>query len=70
MSSPCAYASALGGESADFVARLIPAAVIGNIVAIISACLLRRLGDRRPELDGQGVSSADRHRPQARGDGA
>ncbi|MEV0083657.1 2-hydroxycarboxylate transporter family protein [Saccharopolyspora sp. NPDC050642] len=49
-----AYAHALGGEQADFVARLIPAAVIGNIVAIISAGLLRRLGDRRPHLDGGG----------------
>ena len=32
-----AYASVLGGESAGFVAHLIPAAVIGNIVAIIYA---------------------------------
>ncbi|MFE0021131.1 2-hydroxycarboxylate transporter family protein [Amycolatopsis sp. NPDC059021] len=49
-----AYAHALGGEAAGFVARLIPAAVIGNIAAIIVAGLLRRLGDRRPHLDGGG----------------
>ncbi|MFD9893461.1 2-hydroxycarboxylate transporter family protein [Amycolatopsis sp. NPDC059027] len=49
-----AYAHALGGEPAEFVARLIPAAVIGNIVAIVVAGLLRRLGGRRPHLDGGG----------------
>ncbi|MFI6172887.1 2-hydroxycarboxylate transporter family protein [Nocardia sp. NPDC051052] len=49
-----AYASALGGESGSYVAELIPAAIIGNIVAVILAGLLRRLGDRRPQLDGGG----------------
>lgn len=48
------YSSVLGGTPDSYVAQLIPAAVIGNIVAIISAGLLRRLGDRRPELDGGG----------------
>ena len=28
-----AYASALGGESSDYISQLIPAAIIGNIVA-------------------------------------
>lgn len=50
-----AYANALGGESKDFIAQLIPAAVIGNIVAIILAGLLRRLGERKTELDGGGM---------------
>ncbi|WP_029895412.1 2-hydroxycarboxylate transporter family protein [Nocardia brasiliensis] len=58
-----AYASALGGQQADFVAELIPAAIIGNIAAVITAGVLRRLGDRRPHLDGGGqlvkVPSAD-----------
>lgn len=49
-----AYAKALGGQPEDFVAQLIPAAIIGNIVAIILAGLLRRLGQRRPDLDGGG----------------
>ncbi|WP_405163294.1 2-hydroxycarboxylate transporter family protein [Nocardia sp. NBC_01499] len=49
-----AYASALGGESGSYVAELIPAAIIGNIAAVILAGLLRRLGDRRPQLDGGG----------------
>ncbi|MFE3190825.1 2-hydroxycarboxylate transporter family protein [Nocardia sp. NPDC059240] len=49
-----AYASALGGEPGSYVAQLIPAAIIGNIAAIITAGVLRRLGDRKPELDGSG----------------
>lgn len=49
------YSSVLGGTADSYVAQLIPAAVIGNIVAIISAGLLRRLGDRKPELDGGGL---------------
>ncbi|MFE3175235.1 2-hydroxycarboxylate transporter family protein [Amycolatopsis sp. NPDC059090] len=48
------YSHALGGEPSSFVAQLIPAAVIGNIVAIVTAGLLRRLGNRRPHLDGGG----------------
>ncbi|MFF3227293.1 2-hydroxycarboxylate transporter family protein [Nocardia suismassiliense] len=49
-----AYASALGGSPGSYVAELIPAAIIGNIAAVITAGLLRRLGDRRPQLDGGG----------------
>ncbi len=50
-----AYSNALGGTPKDFIAQLIPAAVIGNIVAIILAGLLRRLGERKAELDGGGM---------------
>ncbi|WP_245722212.1 2-hydroxycarboxylate transporter family protein [Nocardia crassostreae] len=49
-----AYAAALGGDPGDYVAELIPAAIIGNIAAIITAGVLRRLGERRPRLDGGG----------------
>ncbi|GAF44102.1 2-hydroxycarboxylate transporter family protein [Rhodococcus wratislaviensis] len=49
-----AYASAMGGESSTYISQLIPAAIIGNIVAIISAGVLRRIGDRKPHLDGGG----------------
>ncbi|GAA5091160.1 2-hydroxycarboxylate transporter family protein [Nocardia iowensis] len=49
-----AYASALGGQPESYVAELIPAAIVGNIAAVITAGLLRRLGDRRPQLDGGG----------------
>ncbi|GAB4584735.1 2-hydroxycarboxylate transporter family protein [Nocardia sp. IFM 10818] len=56
-----AYAAALGGEPGSYVAELIPAAILGNIVAIVTAGLLRRLGERRPALDGGGqlVKSPD-----------
>jgi len=50
-----AYSGALGGSAETYVAELIPAAVIGNIVAIILAGALRRLGERRPQLDGGGM---------------
>lgn len=50
-----AYSNVLGGTPKDFIAQLIPAAVIGNIVAIIIAGLLRRLGERKAELDGGGL---------------
>lgn len=49
-----AYASILGGESSDYISQLIPAAIIGNIVAIISAGVLARIGARNPRLDGGG----------------
>jgi malate:Na+ symporter len=61
-----AYSSALGGTADSYVAKLIPATVIGNIVAIITAGLLRRLGDARPHLDGSGELvkvSADKSEP-------
>ncbi|WP_222932807.1 2-hydroxycarboxylate transporter family protein [Nocardia yunnanensis] len=57
-----AYASALGGEPGSYVAELIPAAIIGNIAAIITAGALRRLGERRPRLDGGGALVRPRRR--------
>ncbi|RDI62839.1 2-hydroxycarboxylate transporter family protein [Nocardia pseudobrasiliensis] len=58
-----AYASATGGVAGDYVAQLMPAAIIGNIVAIASAGVLRRLGERRPELDGGGALVKSGARP-------
>jgi malate:Na+ symporter len=49
-----AYSGILNQDAATFVAQMIPAAVIGNIVAIIVAGLLKRLGERKPELSGNG----------------
>ncbi len=49
-----AYSNVLGGEPDGFIAQLIPAAVIGNIVAIIMAGVLRKLGDAKTALDGGG----------------
>jgi malate:Na+ symporter len=50
-----AYGEILGQESATFVAQMIPAAVIGNVIAIIGAGLLKRLGERKPHLTGNGT---------------
>ncbi|WP_026573391.1 2-hydroxycarboxylate transporter family protein [Bacillus sp. UNC438CL73TsuS30] len=49
------YGQVLGKASETFVGQLIPAAVIGNTVAIICAGLLSRLGEKKPELTGNGV---------------
>ncbi|MDR7239637.1 2-hydroxycarboxylate transporter family protein [Neobacillus drentensis] len=49
------YAEVLGKSSETFVGQLIPAAVIGNIVAIICAGVLSRLGEKKKHLTGNGV---------------
>ena len=49
------YSEILGKSAESFVGQLIPAAVIGNMVAIICAGLLKRLGEKKPELTGNGV---------------
>ncbi|MGM7723710.1 2-hydroxycarboxylate transporter family protein [Metabacillus sp. Hm71] len=50
-----AYSQILGEPAEAFVSQMIPAAVIGNIVAIICAGLMKNLGERKPELSGNGV---------------
>ncbi|MCR8843293.1 2-hydroxycarboxylate transporter family protein [Paenibacillus sp. SC116] len=50
-----AYSAILGESSATYVSMMIPAAIIGNVVAIICAGLLKRLGEKRPHLSGNGV---------------
>lgn len=50
-----AYSQILGKSAESFVSQMIPAAVIGNIVAIICAGVMMKLGERRPELTGNGV---------------
>ena len=49
------YGEVLGKASETFVGQLIPAAVIGNIAAIICAGVLSRLGEKKPHLTGNGV---------------
>ena len=48
------YSEILGTPQADIVAILIPAALIGNVVAILSSGFLKWLGERRPEFSGNG----------------
>ena len=45
----------MGSEAGTYVAQMIPAAVIGNVVAIIAAGLLKRLGEKKPEYSGDGI---------------
>lgn len=50
-----AYSSILGDSAETFVAQMVPAAVIGNIVAVICAGVLMRIGEKKPHLSGNGV---------------
>lgn len=48
------YAQATGLEQASILSRMIPASAVGNVLAIISAALLAKLGTRFPEINGNG----------------
>lgn len=50
-----AYSSILMQSQETIIPQLIPAAMLGNIVAIICAGLLKNLGEKRPELSGNGL---------------
>ncbi|WBM70804.1 2-hydroxycarboxylate transporter family protein [Buttiauxella sp. WJP83] len=50
-----AYSAILGQTPDVYVAQLAPAAVVGNIFAIICAGVLARIGSRRPSLTGNGM---------------
>ncbi|WP_313515922.1 2-hydroxycarboxylate transporter family protein [Pseudomonas sp.] len=50
-----AYSAILGGSPETYVAQLAPAAVVGNIVAIICSGYLARLALKRPALNGDGM---------------
>jgi malate:Na+ symporter len=49
------YAEILGKPQAELVAMMVPAALVGNVVAIVASGILRWLGDRKPELNGHGM---------------
>lgn len=50
-----AYSAILGTSPDIYVAQLVPAAVIGNIFAIVCAGFLARLGKSKPHLSGNGM---------------
>lgn len=50
-----AYSAILGGAPDQYVAQLAPAAVVGNIIAIICSGILARIALKRPSLNGDGV---------------
>ena len=49
------YSEITGTPQADIVATLIPAALIGNVVAILAAGLLSWFGKKRPQYSGDGT---------------
>ncbi|RFZ76795.1 citrate:sodium symporter [Lacrimispora amygdalina] len=48
------YAEALHTDSAAIISRMIPASTLGNVMAIVGAGLLAKLGDVKPGLTGNG----------------
>lgn len=49
------YSEILHKSQDSFVALLVPAAMLGNITAIICTGILKKLGDKKPEINGQGL---------------
>ncbi|PKR90721.1 malate permease [Pleomorphomonas diazotrophica] len=50
-----AYSDILGTAQPELIASLIPAALIGNVVAIISSGVLKRIGEKKPQYSGNGL---------------
>lgn len=48
------YANATGLPQADIISQMIPASAVGNVLAIISAALLAKLGSSVPSISGNG----------------
>jgi len=49
------YSEILNQPYENFIPQLVPAAMLGNVVAIMMAGYLRRLADKKPHLSGNGV---------------
>ena len=50
-----AYAEILGQPQETFIPQLVPAAMLGNIVAIMCAGFLKKFGERHPQYNGNGL---------------
>lgn len=48
------YANATGLDQAGIISQMIPASAIGNVLAIISAALIAKIGSHFPALNGNG----------------
>ena len=48
------YANATGMNRADIISQMIPASAVGNVLAIISAALIAKIGTKFPALNGNG----------------
>lgn len=49
------YSGLLGEQQSALIPQLIPAAMLGNVSAIICGGLLKKLGEKRPALTGHGL---------------
>lgn len=58
------FSEVLGVDSGDILTRMAPATVLGNCLAIVFAGLLNNLGQRRPELTGNGQLVNDGQPPR------
>ena len=50
-----AYSEILTRPQPELIALLIPAALVGNVVAIVSSGLLKRFGEKNPRYSGNGL---------------
>lgn len=48
------YSNATGMDQAGIISQMIPASAIGNVLAIISAALIAKIGTKFPSLNGNG----------------
>ena len=49
------YSEITGQAQGHLIATMVPAALIGNVVAILAAGLLKRFGEKRPQYNGNGT---------------
>lgn len=63
------YAQALNADSAAIISRMIPASTLGNVMAIIGAGMLAKLGEVRPSLSGNGKLMKNHHEDMKEGEG-
>jgi malate:Na+ symporter len=50
-----AYSEILGKPQAGLIAMMVPAALLGNVVAILASGMLKQIGDIRPQYNGHGL---------------
>lgn len=48
------YSEILGRPQAELIAMMVPAALVGNVVAILSSGILKWMGEKRPGISGNG----------------
>lgn len=63
------YAGLIATQQADIFASILPCVMLGSLVAVIFAGLLKKLGEKRPELTGNGqlIDGDDEHLDNLKG---